>query len=173
MDQLLKPESTRSAPKEWKHWKKTFENDILAFHEREGAEQSREKLKALTTNCISYEVCTHIEDCAVCHTATDILQRLYAKKPNSAFARHLLDTAKQHLGQSLDDFLQRLHGLCKNCNFRSINAEEYRQETMRDAFVNMLSSKVVPQRILEKQELSLDQGLPTGGTCTLGVYLLI
>jgi len=121
--------STDSRSKEWKQWKKTLENYLSTFLEREGTEQSTDKLKT-SPNCTSYDVYAHIEDCATYHVAIDILQRLYVKTPNSKFARLLLATTIQQPEESLVDFLKRFH-----CNFRSINAEECRQK-VRDSFIN-------------------------------------
>ena len=71
----------------------------------------------------------------------------------------MLATAKQQSGQSLDEFMQVLRSLSKDCNFRQVSADQYRQEMIRDVFNNGLSSSVIRQRLLENRELFLDDGI--------------
>ena len=98
----------------------------------------------------------YIDECETYHDAVASLEALFVKKPNEVFARHLLATARQQPGQSLDEFLQRLRRLSKDCNFCSVSAEKYRKEMVRDAFINGLISSVIRQRLLENQSLSLE-----------------
>ena len=75
----------------------------------------------------------------------NVLDALFIKVPSTVFARHVLPTAKQQAGQKMHDFLQTLRALSKDCNFQAATAEDYRQQKIRDAFVNGLtSSAVVP-----------------------------
>ena len=79
------------------------------------------------------------------------------KQPNVVFSRHLLATRKQKPGESLQKFLQALQVLSKNCQFRYVSAKEYRQELVRDVFVNGLASHHIRQRLLENTELTVDR----------------
>ena len=82
---------------------------------------------------------------------------MYAKAPNIKFSRHILATAQQKTGQSLREFLQNLQSLSKDCNFRAVTGEEYRQEMVRDSFINGLTSTSICQRLLENRELDLQK----------------
>jgi len=84
------------------------------------------------------------------------------KTPNAIFARYQLTTRKQEVGESLEDFLLNLHQLSKNCQLQDVTKEQYRQELVRDAFVNNLSYPSIRMRLLEKDELSLEQCSSTG-----------
>ena len=75
------------------------------------------------------------------------------------FARHLLATRRQLPGESLQQFLQVLKTLSKDCSFRAVTAEQYRWELIRDAFINGLASAAVRQRLLEREDLSLEAAL--------------
>jgi len=75
------------------------------------------------------------------------------------FARHLLATRRQLPGESLHQFLQVLKTLSKDCSFRAVTAEQYRWELERDAFINGLASAAVRQRLLEKDDLTLEAAL--------------
>ena len=60
-------------------------------------------------------------------------------------------------GESLQQFL--LKTLSKDCSFRAVTAEQYRWELVRDAFINGLASAAVRQRLLERDDLSLEAAL--------------
>ena len=47
---------------------------------------------------------------------------------NVIFTCHKLATTKQNPGESIDKFLQSLHNLAKECNFKAVNAETYCEE---------------------------------------------
>ena len=83
------------------------------------------------------------------------LEGLYIKSPNEIFARHLLATRRQQPGESLDEFLQSLRKLSKDCNLKAVSAEQYREELLRDSFINGLYSSLIRQRLLENKTLSL------------------
>ena len=144
----LDPSSTGAA-KQWKHWYCTFLNFI-----EECKPHVPDRLQILV-NFVSPEVYEYIEECRDFDSAIKTLQELFVKTPNEIFARHILATRKQHAGESLDEFLQDLKKLSKDCNFKSVSAEQYREEMIRDAFINGLSSPIIRQRLLENKSLDL------------------
>ena len=96
-----------------------------------------------------------IADCGTYNDAILILQTTYDKPKNVVFARHLLSCCKQEHGQSLDQYLQKLKNLAKDCNFTACTAEVHRDEAIRDAFISGLISPHIRQRLLEKSSLDL------------------
>ena len=72
------------------------------------------------------------------------------------FARHLLATRRQQSGETIDEFLQALKTLTKDCNFQNVTAAVYRDESVRDAFITGLQSNTIRQRLLENSTLDLD-----------------
>jgi len=70
------------------------------------------------------------------------------KMPNEVFARHLMATAKQKPGQSLDEFLQELRRLSKDYKFQAVTREQHRDGFLRDAFINGILSTTIRQRLL-------------------------
>ena len=58
-------------------------------------------------------------------------------------------TYKQQQAQSLDDYLQKLKQLAKDCNYRSVSADVCRSEAIRDAFIYGLLSTSIRSRLLE------------------------
>ena len=81
------------------------------------------KFKVLCAH-VSANVYESIEDCGNYETAAQKLREIYLKTPNVIFPRHLLVTRKQQPGKSLQEFLQSLHILSKDCNFRNVTADE-------------------------------------------------
>ena len=85
------------------------------------------------------------------------MRNLYTctKAPNEVFTRNFLATAKQQPGKTLDELYLKLQKLARDCNFRQVTSEQYRQETVRDALTNGLSSNGMRQRLLENRDLNL------------------
>ena len=96
-----------------------------------------------------------------------MLENLYVKTPNEIFSRHLLTIARQTPGQSLNDFVQKLQGLGKDCSFRPVTAQVYREEMVRDAFINGIISSSIRQRLLENRELTLRDAVTQANTLEL------
>ena len=117
--------------------------------------QPTDRLKALV-NCVSYQVYEYIEEATNYDTAIATLRDFFSKAPNEVFAHHLLATAKQELGLTLDEFLLLLQKLAKDCHFRAVAGVQYKQEMIRDAFIDGLTSPGIRQRLLEYRELNLE-----------------
>ena len=180
MDRLLRPktlETQSTAPnaeKLYKHWKTTFENylqscipavtpgvqgDDASLETARAAREAAElkKLHALQNN-ISHEIFELIMDSEKYEDAIAILDAAYIRPTSVVYNRHKLITCKQDAGQSIDTFLQELQRISKSCNFLAVTAEQNRNEYVRDAFINGISSSNIRQRLLENMgDLSLDQ----------------
>ena len=85
------------------------------------------------------------------------LKASFIKTPNVIFSRHQLATRKQKAGESLEEFLQALHVMSKDCSLKNVSAEEYRLNLVRDAVINGLASHHIRQRLLESNELTVNQ----------------
>ncbi|XP_063615679.1 uncharacterized protein LOC134788789, partial [Penaeus indicus] len=154
---ILKPSkldvdpNSPTASKEWKHWHRAFTNYI-----EECGESEADRFKVLV-NCVSHTVYDQIQECSDYESAVKVLKDLYVKTPNVVLARHLLATRKQHPGESLDDYLQELRKLSKDCDLKAtLTAEQYRQELICDAFINGIASPLIRQHLLENRTLDLE-----------------
>ena len=58
-------------------------------------------------------------------------------------------TCKQQPEQSLDDHLQKLKQLSKDCNYRAIAPDVSRNKAIRDAFISGLIPNDIRSRLLE------------------------
>ena len=87
--------------------------------------------------------------------AINLSKSLYVKTPNEIFARHKLATQKQQPRESLDEYLQELTILSKDCNFSDLTAYQYRDEAVRDAFITGLLSTNIRQCLLENKTFNL------------------
>ena len=156
MSKLLKPErlnldpQSPNAAKDWKYWFKTFENFIIMC----GTDAPDKHLSLI--NLISSDVYEYVEDCTDYDSVKNTLEKLYVKSPNEVFARHLLATRRQQCSETLDVFFQNLRKLSKDCKFKAVSAEQYRDEMLRDAFINGLLSPEIRQRLLENDKLTMD-----------------
>ena len=84
-----------------------------------------------------------------------ILHAAYARTPNEIFARHALSIRKQQPEESLDEYLQALKSMSKDCNFRQVTSVEYCNEAVRDTFIRGLLNGDIRQRLLENETLNL------------------
>ena len=80
---------------------------------------------------------------------------MYVKPKNEIFARHVLACRRQNPGESLDKYLQALKLLAQDCSFKAVTADEYRDDYIRDAFINGLTSPQIRQRLLENRQMDL------------------
>ena len=154
MSNILKPtrfdlyHNSLNASKEWKHWKRTFENFL-----EECGDNAPERFCPVV-NCVSSNVYEYIEVCGT-YEVINTLGGLYVKRLNEIFARHQLRTRRQSPGESLDEFLQELCKLSKQCNFKMVSADIYREEQIREAFIAGIASNQIRQRLLENSSLDL------------------
>ena len=152
---MLRPErldtdpNSSTAAKEWLHWKRTFENFLIVLP------QERLDKFGVLTNFVSPMVFQYSEDCDDYTTAIAALEALFVKPKNEIYARHILATERQHSGETLDEYLQVLKTLSKDCNFKNATAVQYRDESIRDAFITGLLSNSIRQRLLENKTLDL------------------
>ena len=107
-------------------------------------------------NCISSNVYEYIAECNTFDTAVNCLKELYIKLPNEVFALHLLATCGQKEEENIDEYVQRLQLLAKECNFKSVDAVQNRNDCVRDAFITGLNSNIIRQRLLENKTLDLN-----------------
>jgi len=71
----------------------------------------------------------------------------------------MLATRKQQMNESIDLYLAFLKILSKECAFKSLSAIEYRDEYIRDSFINGLLSNNIRQRLLENNTLKLEEAI--------------
>ena len=67
-----------------------------------------------------------------------------------------MSICKQQPGESLDEFLQALRTLSKDCNFKPARVEQHKNEYIFDSFISGLQSKLIRQRLLENNILDIN-----------------
>ena len=167
MERILCPDKLSVEPtainseKEYHYWRKTFENFL-----DECRDKAPNKLRCLT-KYVSASVYELISDINSYQKAIELLDSLYIKQKNIIFARHVLATRKQAANETIDEFLNELNKLSKNCEFETVTAEQYRQELVRDSFINGLQSNSIRERLLEYPSLTLDDASSTARSLDL------
>lgn len=160
MEKALKPErldldaSSPNASKQWKHWRRTFENFLEEVAEGSGRQPN--KLRTLI-NYVSHTVYEYIDELEDYDECIMKLEELYCKTPNEIFARHCLATRRQESTESIEEYLVALQKLSKDCNFKAVSADVYRKEMVRDSFIRGLNSSYIRQRLLENKTLSKEE----------------
>ena len=122
-----------------KFWLKTFTNFVEALPR---GENTVDKLKVLTAH-LSAPIYKLISEETTYESAITALQNLFVKPKNKIYARHMLATAKQDAGESVDEFIFRINKLSQNCDFTAVSAQEHKDHMKRDSFINELSSNFI------------------------------
>eukprot|EP00106_Octopus_bimaculoides_P007654 XP_014775096.1 PREDICTED: uncharacterized protein LOC106872576 [Octopus bimaculoides] len=159
MEKYLKPNRLNANPnstnidKTFNYWFRTFTNFIDSLPGQEG--RIIDKLNLLT-KYVEPNVYEYISEVKNYEQAVNTLKSVYIKLKNIIMTCHLLATRKQKPGESLDQYLNELKILAKDCDFVAVNAEQYRSEMIRDAFINVLILNQIRQRLLESKSVDLN-----------------
>lgn len=141
MDRILRPqrldicEDSSCSAKIWNHWYTTFVNFLNELKVTE----DKQKMTVLT-NFTSPAVYQHISDCNTYEEAISTLEKHYVKPVNEVYARYQLATRHQNPEESVDQYLQALTVLARNCQFKATTAETNKDDHIRDAFISGLQS---------------------------------
>lgn len=160
MEQLLKPErfdvdpANVGAEVKWKHWRTTFANFLEGISSPPDTEG---KKLSLLCNFISANVYQYINEAKTYEDAMDTLNSIYIIKRSEIYSRHCLASRTQQTGESVSEFLQVLKQMSKDCEFKSVTAEKYREEYIRDAFIRGLKCSRIRERLLENTTVTLDK----------------
>ena len=161
MDKILRPErldldvKSTNAEEDYNHWIRTFENFLEAVTK---SNDEADKLKVLT-NFVTPKVYHYIADCDTFESAKAVLQSLFIKKKNTVCARYILLNQKQNTSETISDYVASLKQLTRDCDFKQVTAQQYREEMLLNAFVGGLVSDVIRQRLLEEDDLTFDKAV--------------
>ena len=159
MDRALKParleieKVNEVTAKQYLHWKKCFNNYITTLAD---ADTEAKKLMVLVNN-ISVENFSIVADCTTYTTAMAALEKHFIKTTNIIFSRHKLATRRQGMDETLDEYIVALHNLSRQCELKAVIADVYREELVRDAFVQGIRSSAIRQKLLEASVVELDK----------------
>ncbi|KRX51749.1 hypothetical protein T09_14994 [Trichinella sp. T9] len=137
------------AEKEWKFRLLQFQ-DFVQLTVEPGIDLLKILRLYLTGSTFEY-----VQGCKTYDEAIAKPNEVYVKPKYVIFARHEFISRKQRDGESLEEFLHALQRLSKNCEYKNVTAEQYREEMIRDAFINNMSSKEIRTRLLEHSVISL------------------
>ena len=113
---------TPASEKEFNFFLRTLENYLAVL-----PQENLDKLKILI-NHISPTVFEFVNEEVTYASAIEALKKIYVKPTNVVFARHLLSIRKQQPGESLDQYLQALKTLGKDCNVGPIDVNAPRDQ---------------------------------------------
>lgn len=163
MEKFLRPDkfacdtTLPDSCQQWLYWERTFSNFITALEIEQNTPLGDAAKLQLLTNHLAPQIFFLVSDCSTYADALQQLQKTYVKPKNEIYARHCLASRRQQPGETLDVYMQALQQLSKDCNFRNVTAEESKNEYIRDAFINGITSSQIRERLLENSNLNLDQ----------------
>ncbi|OUC41116.1 hypothetical protein D917_00483 [Trichinella nativa] len=101
----------------------------------------------------------YVQGCKTYDEAIAKLNEVYVKPKYVIFARHEFISRKQRDGESLEEFLHALQRLNKNCEYKNVTDEQYREEIIRDALIKNMRSNKIRTRLLEHSVISLQEAV--------------
>ena len=146
--------SLNQAAKEWKYWYNTFTNFLKSLP-ADPPVSDKSKLRCLIAH-VNKDVYELISECANFDQAIQTLQRQYVKPSNIIFAWHMLMTYKQEQGQFIDEYLQKLKRLSKDCNYEAVDTDRHRNKAVCEAFIAGLLSSSIRLKFLENIRTKLE-----------------
>jgi hypothetical protein len=170
MDKALKPErfttlpTSSTATTDWKHWYHTFTNFLSSISSSKTTKCDRFRC---LINCISSSIYNFIADCSDYDSAITILRDLYERKSNPICARYTLSSRHQAPNETIDEYIINLQLLARECDYKSVTADEHRQEAIRDAFISGIISSNIRLRLLESSKTSLNDIISLSRTLEL------
>ncbi len=96
-----------------------------------------------------------MEECTEYVRAIVVLKELFVKPKKVVFARHVLAPLSQQMAERLDEYLQVLTTLNKDCNYHVVTAVQNRDNAIRDAFITGHQSSHIYLCLLENKTLDL------------------
>ncbi|XP_076811773.1 uncharacterized protein LOC143458790 [Clavelina lepadiformis] len=160
---LLRPKELTVSPdtvdahKVFKYWLQTVEDFIATLEELRPTQSPAINKTRVVRSCISPEVFSYVEEGDSYESIITLLKELYVRPRNNVYARHVLVSRQQNHGGKVLEFLRALKMLAKDCTFEAVTASKYRDELIRDSFINGLSSSLVRQRLLEIDDVDLQR----------------
>ena len=146
--------------KVYDYWLKTFDNFVTAvLTATDEAERNNLNKLGLLASFLSHRTFELIADATEYDQAIAMLRNTYPKSKNVIFARHLLLSRTQKSNESLAEFVHALKQLARDCEFRAVSADKYRDELTRDAFINGINSVSIRQRLLEEDGLTFQNAI--------------
>ena len=109
----------------------------------------------LLINQIDAAVYECISEAGTYNEAIQIVLDTFAKTLSSIFARYALMSCKQLTEESVDIYVQRLKRLSVDCNYQAVSAQVHKEEAIRDAFIEGITSSNIRQRLFEDNNLTL------------------
>ncbi|GCB62834.1 hypothetical protein scyTo_0011528 [Scyliorhinus torazame] len=125
MDSGLKPEKLNldaqspEATEIFKYWLRCFE----AYLNSSETEVDGPRKLSLLHARVGHRLSSVIEEATTSETAVEILQKCFVTPINEVHARYLLSTCRQRSGETLDEYLERLTALTRNCDHKEVTAE--------------------------------------------------
>ena len=123
------PQSS-DARKQWSHWFRSFGCYVQKYENI--SDEDKRSLLVNHVDALVYEI---ISEANTYDNAIRKLRDVYAKPPNSIFARYLLRSCKQQASQTVDEYFQKLNYLSTDSNFTEVTAAVHKDEAIRDNFI--------------------------------------
>ena len=149
--------NSADGPRAFKYWIRTVEDYLSTLQEYRKENEPEINKARIVRSFISQDIFALVEELQDYDSIIATLRQVYVKRKNNVYARHLLVSRKQETGENVAQYLLVLKSLAKDCTFQDVSADRYRNELIRDSFINGISSAAIRQRLLERDDVTLQQ----------------
>ena len=109
------------AAKVFKLWKRKLDIYLQTL------EANNEEKFNILINRLGLNTYEYVDSASNYEEAIEKLEKIYSKKINRIYARWKLSQEKQREGESIDNFVNRLMIIAKDCGFGDVTAVEYKK----------------------------------------------
>ena len=151
-DLTVEPNAVDAA-KVFKYWLRTVEDYIATLEDIRERDSPEVNKTRVIRSFLSPDIYPHIEEESDFASIVKALKDLYEVKRNNIYARHLLISRQQAPGEKVLEYLRALKLLAKDCSFQDARASKYRDELIRNSFINGLTNPSIRQRLWKMMTL--------------------
>ena len=117
------------ATKIFNSWKRKLDTYLQTL------EANNEEKFNILINRLGLNAYEYVDSANTYTEAIQKLEKVYSKNVIMIYARWKLSQEKQREGESMDNFVNRLMILAKNCSFEDVTAIEYKKESVLQNFI--------------------------------------
>ena len=98
-------------------------------------EAKKEEKFNILINRLGLNTYEYVDSASSYTEAIEKLEKVYGKKINRIYARWKLTQQKQREGESMDNFVNRMMIIPKDCEFGDVTAVQYKKESVLQSFI--------------------------------------
>ena len=133
---LVADPTAANGPRAFIYWLRTIEDHLATLAKFRRDEDPKIIKSRVVRSFLSPDMYAYAAELDDYEAIVAALRQLYINQKNNVYARHLLVSRKHESTEQVSEYLQALRLLAKDCSFEDVTAVVYREELIRDSFIN-------------------------------------